>query len=895
MRGFHTSPTPGHEFCSVDPTHSGTRFFSESSRAHEHSPVFGPAAWCTSLLLMAFCCLVLSGCGASFVLSGTAASGSLVPSPASVDFGTVSVGQSGNSKVSLTNPGSAAVVISQISVSTDPFSIDGMGKLPVTLAAGSSLDFKVQFKPQGDGAVAGQVTIISAPAGSSATAGSAANFVAGSSAKTSTTTVNLHGTGKKASQTVQSSTLALSCSTTSFTGPGTDACTVTSSTAAPNGGMSIALSSSNPAVAVTTAVTIPENSTSAAFIAEVSAVNSNQTVTITAGTSSTSASFSLQLNTYNPILTVSAPGIQFGNVAINTAATRSLTLTSTGTAPVTLGEAVLSGAGFSMPGAGLPVLLNPGATIVLNVQFDPAVTGAVAGQLILVSDSSVNATDVIDLSGTGATQATPTLSALSCSSASMTGAGADSCTVSLTSTLTSGGLNVSLASNNPAVSLPASVTVPVNASSIGFSATVSTVTSSQSATLTATAGGVSETFTLQLGPSTPILSLSTSSISFGRVAQNSAATKALTLNSTGNAPVKISSVTVTGADFGVSGATFPATLDPGQSLTLNVQFDPAATGLAAGQLTINSNSSTGATAAVSLGGTGTTGSPGNPIPALTALSCSSVSFSGSGNDACTLTLTAAAQSGGLTVSLASSNAAVALPATVTVPAGSTSSGFTASVAAVSTAQTATLTATAGSVTENLALQLSPGTSTLSINAASVPFGNVALNVTSTQSLTLSSTGTAPVTISAATLTGTGFAMTGATIPMTLNPGQTATLNLQFDPTVLGAAAGVLTITSNSSTNATAVISLSGTGIAHEVDLTWDAPAGNGDPVAGYNVYRSPDGGTTYQLMGSIDGNADTTYTDDAVQSGQSYDYVVKSFDDSGVESTPSNMTSVAIP
>jgi fibronectin type 3 domain-containing protein len=131
--------------------------------------------------------------------------------------------------------------------------------------------------------------------------------------------------------------------------------------------------------------------------------------------------------------------------------------------------------------------------------------------------------------------------------------------------------------------------------------------------------------------------------------------------------------------------------------------------------------------------------------------------------------------------------------------------------------------------------------------------------------------------------------------MTLNPGQTATLNLQFDPTVLGAAAGVLTITSNSSTNATAVISLSGTGIAHEVDLTWDAPAGNGDPVAGYNVYRSPDGGTTYQLMGSIDGNADTTYTDDAVQSGQSYDYVVKSFDDSGVESTPSNMTSVAIP
>ena len=895
MHRFHLSQYPIHECKTSVAALPGDRFPSQRVSAPQQGRFFGPVAGCIGVLSIAFCCLVLSGCGASFVLTGAAAdSGSIVPSPSSVDFGTVSLGQSGNSKVSLKNPGATPVVISQISVSSDSFSIDGMGNMPITLAAGSSLDIKVHFKPKDAGTTDGDVTITSAPV-SSASGDSVAGIVAEKSTTSSTTTVKLHGTGKKAAQGPQSSTLALTCSTTSFTGPGTDSCTVTSTTAAPSGGMSVALSSSNPAVAATTSLTIPENSTSATFIAEISAVTSAETVTLTASTSSASSSVGLQLNPYIAVLSLSASSISFGNVGINTAATRSLTLTSTGTAPVTLGEAALSGSGFSIPGAGLPILMNPGATVVLNVQFDPANTGAVAGQLIIVSDSSVNATAEIGLSGTGVAQGTPTLNALSCNNGSMTGAGTDACTVSLTSNVASDGVSVNLSSNNAAVTVPAVVTVLADSSSIGFTATVATVSSAQTATLTATSGGVSKTFNLQLGPSTPTLSLSTTSVSFGRVVENTIATRAVTLKSTGNAAVTVNSAAATGAGFSVSGATFPTTLNPGQTLTLNVQFDPAATGLAAGQLTITSNSSTGSTAVVSLGGTGTTGSPGNPIPALSALSCSSGSITGTATDSCTLTLTAAAQSGGLTINLSSSNAAATVPPSVTVASGSTSAGFTANVSAVSTAQTATLTATAGSVSESFALQLNPGTSTLSINANSVAFGNVALKMTSTQSLTLASTGTAPVTISAATLTGTGFAMTGTTFPMTLNPGQSATVNLQFDPTALGAATGVLTITSNSTTNGTAVISLSGTGISSEVDLTWDAPASDGDPVAGYNVYRSPDGGTSYQLVGSIDGSADTTYTDGGVQSGQAYDYVVKSFDDSGVESPASNMATVTIP
>jgi len=81
-------------------------------------------------------------------------------------------------------------------------------------------------------------------------------------------------------------------------------------------------------------------------------------------------------------------------------------------------------------------------------------------------------------------------------------------------------------------------------------------------------------------------------------------------------------------------------------------------------------------------------------------------MTGSGTDSCTVTLNAAADSGGFAVSLGqATNSAVAVPATVTVPAGATSASFAATVfLRVSSAQTVTLTASAGGVAETFALQ-----------------------------------------------------------------------------------------------------------------------------------------------------------------------------------------------
>lgn len=163
-------------------------------------------------------------------------------------------------------------------------------------------------------------------------------------------------------------------------------------------------------------------------------------------------------------------------------------------------------------------------------------------------------------------------------------------------------------------------------------------------------------------------------------------------------------------------------------------------------------------------------------------------------------------------------------------------------------------------------------------------------------MTLTSSGAASLTISAISLSGTGFSASGISTPLTLAAGKSATLSLQFDPTTAGAVTGQIIITSNATSGATQAIALSGTGSSttYSVDLTWDAPSTSSDPVAGYNVYRAAANSSTYQLLNSSVSSS-TTYTDTTVQVSQSYTYIVTSVDSTGIESLPSNSIELSIP
>ena len=399
--------------------------------------------------------------------------------------------------------------------------------------------------------------------------------------------------------------------------------------------------------------------------------------------------------------------------------------------------------------------------------------------------------------------ATPGLSKVSCGTNTVSGSLSKACSVYLTGPATSN-VVVTLWSNNSAVWVPSTVTVYSGRTTAGFSLWISAVNSAQSAGVTGALSGVSSTYPLYLNPvANAKLTLGASSLSFGNVAVGSAASQNVTLTSSGTSPLTISGASVAGAGFSVSGVTFPVTLNAGQSVTLSAKYAPTYAGAASATLTIASNASGSPSTAIALSGGG--------LAVVSALSCGSNSILAPASVSCTVNLNVTAPAGGQMVSLSSTNTAIAVPSSINIAAGTSSVGFAANLAAVTSNQTATLSASANAVSKSFSLQALPSVSTLSYSAPSVAFGNVSLNKTASQFVTLSSTGTAAVTVSAASVSGAGFTLSGANFPVTLNPGNTLTLSLVFAPTTTGTATGQLTIASNSSTGNSAVISLSGTG------------------------------------------------------------------------------------
>lgn len=80
----------------------------------------------------------------------------------------------------------------------------------------------------------------------------------------------------------------------------------------------------------------------------------------------------------------------------------------------------------------------------------------------------------------------------------------------------------------------------------------------------------------------------------------------------------------------------------------------------------------------------------------------------------------------------------------------------------------------------------------------------------------------------------------------------------------------------------------------QVDLSWDAPSGSTDPVAGYDVYRTLSGGSNWQVLNSAAVTA-TTYQDKTVANGTTYQYYVAAVDAQGNQSAPSNIFTASIP
>jgi len=99
----------------------------------------------------------------------------------------------------------------------------------------------------------------------------------------------------------------------------------------------------------------------------------------------------------------------------------------------------------------------------------------------------------------------------------------------------------------------------------------------------------------------PALTVSASSFNFNTVVVGQSATQTLQLTNSGNAPLQISSISLSNKEFAISGPSLPCTVLPATSLDYTLAFAPTTPGNASASLTITSNAPQ-SPAAVSLAG-----------------------------------------------------------------------------------------------------------------------------------------------------------------------------------------------------------------------------------------------------------------------------------------------------
>jgi Abnormal spindle-like microcephaly-assoc'd, ASPM-SPD-2-Hydin len=341
-------------------------------------------------------------------------------------------------------------------------------------------------------------------------------------------------------------------------------------------------------------------------------------------------------------------------------------------------------------------------------------------------------------------------------------------------------------------------------------------------------------FVSSLFLSTPIqagVGVKPASLSFGSVTVNTTSSAAsVVVTNNGGQTVSILQVSSSLPEFVVISPAMPITLGPHGSASFQVVFQPDVAATFSGAIVFSTNRMNGGgTQSISVSGTGTTASSASSTSSQSYLLSASASSLNFGN---TLVGSSASQAIMLTNT---GTASVNLSQVAIAGVGFTVSGFTGTVT-LAAGQSLSLNvsfapATAGSATGSLSLVSSatnsPTTISLGGNGvqpqislipASVSFGNVTVGVSNTQTLVISNPGTANLSVTQASLVGTGFSFSGLTVPLSVVAGGSATFTVGFAPTSASSLSGNLTLVNNT-VNSPFIVPLAGTGVSPITQLT----------------------------------------------------------------------------
>jgi hypothetical protein len=524
------------------------------------------------------------------------------------------------------------------------------------------------------------------------------------------------------------------------------------------------------------------------------------------------------------VIALSPTSLNFANVTVGSSSTKSVTISNTGSASLTISQIAPTGVGYSVSGFALPLTVAAGATTSFTVSFAPSATGTAGGGVSLVSNAS-NSPASLPLSGTGAAAPVAQLSAnpATASFGSVTVGSSSTQSVSVTN---SGNMNVTISQITTSgaafslngVSVPLTLAPGQSSTYIAQFAPTAVGSASGQITFTSNASGSPTLISLSgTGAATPVAQLTVNpvSLSFGSLTVGSSATQSVTISNSGNANLTISQISTSGTGFSGSGITLPLTLTPGQTARYTAQFAPAATGAASGQISFSSNSATNPT--VSLSGTGVAAQVLQLSVSQSSLAFGTVTVGSSSSQSVVLT-----NSGNANISISQititgsgfSGSGITTPLTLTPGQNASYTAQFAPTATGSASGQITFTSNASNSPTVVSLAGSGMAATVlqvTANPTSINFGNVTVGSTATQTVAITNTGNANVTISQITPSGSDFSGSGITVPMTLAAGQSVNYTAQFAPAAAGSASGQVSFVSNA-TNSPTTVPLSGTGV-----------------------------------------------------------------------------------
>jgi hypothetical protein len=735
--------------------------------------------------------------------------GQLTVTPGAYSFGTLVLGSSSATTVSVKNTGQDAVSITGFDLSA-PFS--QTNSCPSTLVGGASCGVTVTYNPQTAGNTAAVLSI--------ATAEPLANGSFSVSGRAVVPTTNLAMSARMVDFGDADVGIPAGGQTLTVTNNGNSPATVT--------GVGVTGSEFNQSnncggqLAPGASCTV-----SLAFVPSAYGSRSGN-LSLFEEASGTLYSAALTGSGNAPVLTLSPSALNLGSAIANYANTSApVTVSNVGNKDVT-GLSLSTGmADFAISAQTCGVTLAPGTSCTATIRFAPTAVGARSAALNAFTTNADAA--AVALSGTGTPQA-PSAAAsapsLSFGTVPVDGSSpAQQVTFSNTGNvdLSLGGVNIVAGATNYSRSTNCGATLAVGASCMASVTFSPRAEGAIPGTLRATFSSGDVNVALTGSGTLGVATLSPPSLSFAdqQVGSTSAA-KVVTVSNTGNRALTFTSIGVAqgAGDFAQSNNC--ATVAPGGTCTINVSFTPTATGGLTGVMSLTHDGVAGTTL-VDLAGSGrdAAGALSTPVFPATPVGTSSTAtatLSNTGIGALTVAAPSAASVSGAGYSFVSSTcgSAVAVDGncTITVQFSPTTTNAAAG----------TLTLNTGAGSKSASFNTTGIQGFASLSPSSIAFAPQQISTTSAvQVVTLTNTGTAPLTVGGVGMvSGSSDFNHSNSCGSALAVGASCTISVSFTPVAANGRSGVVGFTTNGGGAST--FAVSGTGVAAATGSGSFAPA-----------------------------------------------------------------------